>query len=442
MGLFSPAQQSAVLAAAERTKNLAAQKPAATKSASSLKSQLTKISNEVQEYFKDSQAILITSKAELHDYVTKAIASGSFAIDTETTGLDRINDWIVGVSLYYKGGVECYIPIKHIVPIFDVPYKNQLTYEEVGEELQRFVDAGTKAILANVDFDAAMIYKDMHVDIMLIFWYDVILAWRCIKENELHKDLKRLYNKYVLKGAGDPKRFSDFFPPALFPYCKPEIARLYAAHDAIITFELCEWQLPYVTKGHPKCTRHHFDLIADLIWNVEFPLATACQAMHRRGFYIDKAVSNEIKRKYLPEMEAEVNKVKTMVADVLSDSRYATKVKRPFARPQDFNPNSPPHVEWLVYDWLKLGDGSTRSTKKEVLGTYNHPIIKQLLYCRSLSTLIGTFVVKLPNVIAPDGRIHCQFKQIGADTGRMSSADPKRAYWGHKIKLIQGRATA
>jgi DNA polymerase I-like protein with 3'-5' exonuclease and polymerase domains len=72
------------------------------------------------------------------------------------------------------------------------------------------------------------------------------------------------------------------------------------------------------------------------------------------------------------------------------------------------------------------------------------PLIKQILHYRSLKTLIGTFVEKLPNLARtiPDGKIHCSFKSIGAATGRMSSADPKKAYWGRKIGLIQGRAAA
>ena len=57
----------------------------------------------------------------------------------------------------------------------------------------------------------------------------------------------------MLKGKGDPKKFSDFFTAQLFPYCKPEVAKLYAANDAKITYELFKWQLPYVTKDHPKC---------------------------------------------------------------------------------------------------------------------------------------------------------------------------------------------
>ena len=47
-----------------------------------------------------------------------------------------------------------------------------------------------------------------------------------------------------------------------------------------------------------------------------------------------------------------------------------------------------------------------------------------MLKVRSLVTLIGTFVDKLPKATTPDSRIHAQFKQIGAGTGRMSSAEP------------------
>ena len=54
----------------------------------------------------------------------------------------------------------------------------------------------------------------------------------------------------------------------------------------------------------------------------------------------------------------------------------------------------------------------------------NLPVTNQILKVRSLSVLINTFVDKLPNSVARDGRIHGQFKQIGADTGRMSSAEP------------------
>lgn len=443
MGLFNQDQLAKINAVAVKSTRI--ETPTKRVNTKSINAELRRISQNVIDYFKDSTAELITTTYQLHEYITKMIESGYGGIDTETTGLDRINDTIVGVSLYYPGGVEVYIPSRHLVPIFDEPYSNQLTYGEIGAELQRLADSDIKLIFANADFDLAMIFKDLKVDLIPRCYYDVLIAWRCLKENERHNNLKALYNKYVLKGKGDPKRFSDFFPVKLFPYCKPEVAKLYAANDAKITYELFKWQLPFIMKDHPKCKKNHLEAIADLIWNVEFPMIAVCQNMHRRGVFIDRPMIEMLRNSYIPRANLELKKLRDMVQEVLNDPKYSTHAKQPFVRASEFNPDSVQHVAYLCYDLLKLDSGKHgRSTGKDILGTFNNPITKQILKCRSLTTLIGTFVEKLPNMIAPDGRIHCQFKQIGADTGRMSSAEPKtyKAYWARKIRLIQGRAVA
>ncbi|MBP3678554.1 MAG: hypothetical protein J6I97_09440, partial [Agathobacter sp.] len=381
------------------------------------------MSQKVIEYFKDSPAILISTEEELHEYVNKCIETGYAGIDTETTGLDRVKGTIVGVSLYYPGGVECYIPSKHLVPIFDTPYKGQLSYEQIGKELQRLVDARVKMILANADYDISMIYKDLGVDFCDVTYYDVILAWRCLKENEKYNDLKSLYNKYPLKGKGDPMKFRDFFSPKLFPYCKPEVAKLYAANDAKITFDLFKWQLPYVTKSHPKCQRAHLEKIADLVWNIEFPMIKVCAMMHRIGIYLDNDTSSMLHERYDSKYKTELDKLQDMVQDLIIENDYATNRKRPFRTGKEFNPSSPPHVKYLCHTLLKLPD-TGGGTGKEILRDINLPQTNQVLAVRSLSVLINTFVKKLPNAVTPDSRIHAQFRSVGADTGRMSSAEP------------------
>jgi DNA polymerase I-like protein with 3'-5' exonuclease and polymerase domains len=408
---------------AERTKQLNKEKPKAVR-VSTVNAELNEMSKAVQEYFKDSKAILIRTKDQLHDYVTSCIEAGYAGIDTETTGLDRQNDWIVGASLYYPGGVECYIPMKHLVPIFESPYKGQLSYEEVSEEFKRMENSSIRLIFANADYDLAMIYKDLKVDFCDRFYYDVILAWRCLKENELHNDLKFLYNKYVLKGKGDPKRFSDFFSVKLFPFSDPEIAKLYAANDAKITYDLFKWQLPYVNESHPKCKKAHLEAISRLIWDIEMPMVKVCQNMHRTGMYIDKNVANALKKRYREDYNKEMKKLQDMVQEIIDNSTVSYSGKRPFTRGSDFNPGSPPQVKYLVYDLLQVPKGNSSGTGKEVLNEINLPVTNQILKVRSLSVLINTFVDKLPNSVARDGRIHGQFKQIGADTGRMSSAEP------------------
>lgn len=427
MKLFSSSQIATINKVAEISK---ASKSNPKKVDKNITSELSRISQQVVEYFKDSEAILITTRDELHSYIDKVIEAGIFAYDTETTGLDRFRDHIVGSSLYYPGGVECYIPNKHLVPIFDQPYKNQLDYEDVKAEFDRLVSAKCKLILFNADFDLAVTHIWYKVDFMPIFYFDCYVAWKCLKENELHNGLKELYNKYVLGGKGDPKKFTDFFKVSLFPYCKPQIAKLYAANDAKITFIFYEWLLPYVTKDNSKCKEHHLERIADLIWNIEFPMVKICQTLFRTGIYLDTDVSTALVNRYHKEIADEEAKLAVMVQEIIDKNIYKvpTKAKKPFTIGKDFNCTSPLHVKYLLYTLMGLPDdvgGKKKgSTDKDVLNDINLPVTNQILKVRSLSTLINTFVDKLPNSVTPDGRIHAQFNSVIAATGRMSSNNP------------------
>lgn len=420
MGLFTKAEMNKINKAAKRSNSSLKSVEKPKRSKKGAKAEIDKMSAKVEEYFSDSEAILITTEEELHDYVTKAIEAGYCVIDTETTGLDRIKDSIVGFSLYYPGGHECYVPNKHLIYIFDEPCKDQLTYEQSGKELQRFVDAGTKMIFANADYDISMMYKDFHVDMCDICYYDVILAWRCLKENEKRNGLKELYSKYVLNGHGDPMKFSDFFSVDLFPYCKPSVAKLYAANDAKITYELFRWQLPYVIKTNPKCKKNHLESIADLIWNIEFPMIKVCAMMHRNGIYFDLHVADKVRIRYHQKYDQELQDLRSMVQDLIDDVDTKNNSKRPFKTGHDFIPTSPKHVQYLCYDLLRLPNVSG-TTDKGVLKDFALPQTDKVLAVRSLSVLINSFVDKLIGVAEGyDGRVHAQFRSVGADTGRMS----------------------
>lgn len=422
MGLFSAS-------VTQKINQIAAKSTEQPKSVSnvntrSMNDELNQISKQVIDYFQDSQAILITTKEQLHDYVDKCIENGYAGIDTETTGLDRINDWIVGASLYTPGMPECYIPMKHIVPIFDNLYKDQLTYEEVGEELRRFTEpkqvlsdeCKVKLIFANADFDLAMIYKDLKADLINAFYYDVITAWRCLKEDEMDNSLKGLYAKYVKKGKIDPKKFSDFFPVKLFPNCKPKVAALYAANDAKITYELFIWQLPYVTVTHEKCQKNHLEKIANLVWNIEFPMVRVCAMLHRRGVYLDDSIASVLHDRYTGHLNKDKDVLAEEVQKLIDDKDVAANMKRPFRTGKDFNPNSNPHVKYLINNLL---GSQAKTTGKDVLKELNKPSTKAVLDVRGDVKLLSTYVDKLPKATAQDKRIHASFKSIGADTGRM-----------------------
>lgn len=401
-------------------------------SPSSIKAALDAQSKEVLEYFKDSEAILITTKEQLHEYITEMIKVGIGGIDTETTGLDFFEDHIVGASLYYPSGVECYIPMKHIVPIFEEPYKNQLTYEEVRDEFNRFVENKTKLIYANAGFDLAMIYNSIGIDLSDLTYYDVLVAWRCIYGNEPSNALKILYNKYVLGGKGNPKKFSDFFSTKLYPYSKPEIAMLYAANDAKITYELYEWQLPYCTEGSEICEQKHLQAVSKLIWQIEFPMIKECFNLWKAGLYFDNTCNRKLLTKYQPLVDKELEATKQMVKEILeANPNYADKIgkRKLFTGYEDFNPLSSDQVAILLYDIMGvkkpvIKGKESRSTAKEVLKDINIPITNQILKYRGKIKIVNDFIEKPYLMVQKDHKIHAQFNQLGADTGRMSCEKP------------------
>lgn len=425
MKLFSPAQIRKIKEVADKSK-AAFEPPSKSSKARTMNQDIERISKEVEEYFKDSPAILITTKEELHQYILDMIECGIGGVDCETTGLDRIHDHVVGFSLYCETRPECYIPNRHLIPLFDQPYADQLTYEEVHDELLYLLDSNVKLVYANADFDLAMMRKDFGVDLSPRFFYDVILAWRCMKENEPDNRLKILYNKYCLKGRGDPKTFSDLFPVAIFPYCKPNVAKLYAANDSKLNIELMRWQLPYCDKDDNKCKKNNLEAIADLIWNLEMPLVKVCHGLHHTGIHLDRQVAAVIRDRYRGKYEVQIKKLHSMVQEAIDKSGYIPSFSEnpPFRQGDQFNPDSNPQVKHLITKILKLPLSKDGGTDKDYLSTLSNPVLDQILVVRSLKTLIGTFTDKLIDIVAPDSRIHATFKQIGADTGRFSSADP------------------
>lgn len=418
--LFNQAELDQINAIAAKSKAVLQPVQQAPKRSASIQAALNESTQAVLEYFKDSPAILITSKEQLHDYITHVIEAGICGIDTETTGTDKVRDTVVGFSLYYPGGTECYIPCKHRT-LVETYYKNQLSYEDCHEELQRLVDAKVKLIFANADFDLAFFYKDFGVDFISIFYFDVITAWRCLKENEPDNRLKTLYWKYPNRGRGDPKSFADLFDPKYFPYSKPEVAALYAANDAKITYELYMWQLPYVTATHPKCQKHHLEKIAKLVWEIEMPMVRVCALMHRYGLYLDVDTNPVLVKKYHALLDKENKILCDMVQEIMDQSDSLTVSKSPFKTGAQFNKGSDPHVKYLFNTFLNLG---LEKTNKEVLETLNLPVAKQLLKVRSLSTNINGFVDKMPREAGVDGRVHSTFKSTGTATGRLASSDP------------------
>lgn len=364
---------------------------------------------------------IIQDEQTLSDYIDKCIQNGICGIDTETTGLDPILDELVGVGIYTPNEKTTYIPVNHMSYITGQKLQNQLSEEFVGQQLQRLKDAGTDIDMFNASFDIRFLKN--HTGTRLKCTHDAYLASRCLNENEPNKGLKKLHQKYILKGEEDAFKFDDLFKGINFAYIPIKTAALYAAHDPKITWEYAEYQ------RNIFATREDLKDVEWVFKNIEMPCVDAIVELEENGVKFDFEYNKELQDKYhklLAEKKAKFEELTHMYDAEISAYSGKTRLDNPI------NIDSPNQLAVLLYDIMGLKGKTdkktkqpTRSTDEDALKYLKNDVANAILDYRSFSTIVSTFIDKLPECVNPkDGRIHCKFNQYGADTGRMSSQEP------------------
>lgn len=147
---------------------------------------------------------------------------------------------------------------------------------------------------------------------------------------------------------------------------------------------------------------------------IEHPLIPIVERMKQNGVALDAPYLKKLAKEY----NAELGKIAGRIFD---------------AAGRDFNINSPKQLGIVLYDELKITPAKqkktargTRTTREEELLklVHLHPVIADVLRYRELQKLLGTYVEKMPAMVASDGRLHATFLQAGAATGRMASENP------------------
>lgn len=373
------------------------------------------------------ESIIIQDEQVLHDYLSKCIENNVISIDTETTGLDPLQDTLVGICIYTPDQKTAYIPVNHKSYITGQKVEGQLSVEVLHNEFQRIVEANIDVIMFNAAFDIRFMRSG--IDVRLVCTWDCYVASRLMNENEPNKGLKKLHQKYVLNGQGDAFKFDDLFRGITFDNIPITTGYLYAAHDAIITYELYLFQKPYLTQNTDECERCELHEVAWVFHNIEMPCIQVVVDMEDNGIEFDSNYANELSIKYNELLVQSKQKVYDEIdkyRDRIASCRIQYKLEDPI------NIDSPKQLQALLYDIIGLDAGVDKRTKKPIRGTgepilstIDHPICKAILDYRGINKLITTYIDKLPNCVNPtDGRIHCKFNQYGADTGRFSSQDP------------------
>lgn len=359
------------------------------------------------------------------DYINSIIESGYCSLDTETTGLNPMQDKIVGLSLYTKGQKGLYIPIHHKSYVTGLEVEGQLESKFIAEKLKLMVDKGTKVKGYNAKFDRRVIRHGLGVDVP--FWFDAHLAAMCLDENEQH-GLKRLHSKYVLDGKEDEFAFDKLFSGITFDLVPIKTGYIYAARDAVDTDELVDFQLPFLTKDDPLCIEYGLQDVVNVFWNIEMPCSEVLTDMEDTGVAFDLEYSNELSEKYNALKTEKLNNFYEIL-DLYKDKIESYKAINPNHKLSDpILISSTTQLAILLYDILKIepvDDKSPRGTGDEILRKIDNPLTTAIQEYRKVDKLLSTYIDKLPDCIDPNtGRIHCSLNQYGAKTGRMSSENP------------------
>lgn len=369
----------------------------------------------------------IRTYEELHQYINMCIGNGICSIDTETTGLDPMQDDIVGFSLYTPGQKAVYVPINHIDYITNEKVSNQLSKEACREQLERLSDVNkVKLIMFNAKFDIRVLRHQ--IGVYLTAWWDGYLAAKLLNENETESGLKALHKKYVLRNEKDAFSFSDLFEKITFDLIPINCGYIYAARDAEITFELYKYQEQFLDKTSQKCIDKDLVEVADVFRDIEMPLINVVADMEDNGILLDLNYAKQLSEKYnklLLEKEAQFYNLCDKYNDKIEAYRKANPNNKLGSM---INIASSTQIAILLYDILgekPVPRQPVRGTGEAVLQAMNNEFCKAILEYREVAKLITTYVDKLPKVINPnDGKIHCSFNQYGAKTGRFSSNEP------------------
>ncbi|WP_292931274.1 DNA polymerase I [Noviherbaspirillum sp.] len=341
----------------------------------------------------------VLTEAQLDRWLETINAAELTSVDTETTSLDPMRAQLVGISLCCKPGVAAYIPVAHRYQ--GAP--EQLPRDFVLEKLKPWLEDAAKPKLGqHLKYDSH-IFANHGVALRGIV-HDTLLESYVFESHKSH-DMDSLALRHLNRKT---ITFEEVCGKGASQICFDEVplerATDYAAEDADVTMQLHQAMWPHVADNAG---------LKFIYEKIELPTSIVLQKIERNGVLIDAQLlatqSHELGTRML-EME-----------------RQAYELAG-----QPFNLNSPKQIGEIFFDKLQLPvvkktPSGTPSTDEEVLQKLaeNYPLPKILLDYRGLSKLKSTYTDKLPKMVNPNtGRVHTNYAQAVAVTGRLASNDP------------------
>ena len=354
----------------------------------------------------DTKYQTVYTEKELDALVKRLAKAKSIAFDTETTEPNAMRSTLVGISLSWASGQAAYIPVGHQRSLGE---HEQLPLKTVLAKLAPvFEDERLEKVGHNAKFDmevlagAGLEVRGLAFDTMIAAYLlgeggDVnragggSLGLKWLSSKRLNIEMTPI-SDLIGKGA---KQIT-------MAQVSVEQASPYACADADITGRLRPIFEPELKE------RGLWPLFSE----IEMPLVPVLQRMEQAGVAIDTDALREMSLS-LGEQVVELEK------------RAYESVGH------EFNLASPQQLSLLLFE--ELGLPKTRRTKQGYTTDATaleglrgaHDVIDLLLEWRQLTKLKSTYIDALPAMVHPKtSRIHSNFNQTVAATGRLSSQDP------------------
>src|SRR6266850_490702 len=341
----------------------------------------------------------ILTDEQLRAWLSRIEAAELVSIDTETTGLDPLTARLVGISLSVEPHHAAYIPVGHSY----AGAPEQLALDRVLAVLKDWMQ-GPKhfKVGQNLKYDKHVFAN--HGVLLSGIVHDTLLQSYVLESHQSH-DMDSLAARHLgVKTISYDEVTGKGASRIPFEQVAVEHATEYSGEDADITLQLHRTLYPQIERD---------EKLARVYRGIEMPVMEVLFTMERQGVLVDYALLEQQSRELGEKMIELENKVHQEAG-------------------QPFNLNSPKQLQEILFERKglpvkKKTPGGQPSTDEDVLQelALDHPLPKLILEYRGLAKLKSTYTDKLPKMVNPaTGRVHTNYAQAVAVTGRLASNDP------------------
>ena len=334
---------------------------------------------------------LIGGQEAIQQLVKKLSAEKSFCFDTETTSLETREAKLVGIAFAIKKGEAWYVPCGENAQSVADAFKDVLENDEI------------RKIGQNLKYDI-QVMRNYGVNVKGEI-FDTMLA-HFLLDPESNNSMDWLADKFLnyktisFENLVGPKGKNQ----KTIDQIDPEKVKDYACEDADITLQLKELLEKDIDERK----------LQKLLHEVEEPLSFVLADMEYEGVKVDTSALEKMSK----ELDEESRRVQQEIFDIAG---------------VDFNIGSPKQLGEILFDKLKLVEKPKKTksgqyaTGEDILSKLadEHAIAAKILEFREYQKLKSTYVDALPKLISQaSDRIHTDYRQTVAATGRLSSNNP------------------